>query len=159
MVLCRLLSLCCFIVGGKRHRLLGQVGQLSALSGFLGLGGLVIGGECCSLLSQGADLPLHDVEALALRRLLCLRRFIVGGEACRLLSQVGQLGALVDFLRLGGLVVGGQGRCLLVQGSDLPLHDVEALALRCLLCLRRFIVGGKSLGLLGEGSELQRQTG
>ena len=114
--------------------------------------------------------PLHDVEALALRRLLCLRRFIVGGEACRLLSQVGQLGALGGFLSLGGLVIGGQGRCLMGQDVDFPLHDVEALALRRLLLpapLHRWRRGpppvgpsrpvgrsGRFLQLLGQGVDL-----
>ena len=91
MALRHLLGLCCFIVGGKRRRLLGQVGQLGALGGYLGLGGFVIGGQGCGLLVQGVDLPLYDVEALVLRRLLSLRRFVVGGKSLGLLGERGDL--------------------------------------------------------------------
>ena len=87
-------------------------------------------------------MSLHDVEALALRHFFGLRRFIVGGEGRRLLGQVGKLGALGSFLCLGSLVIGGECCGLLSQGVDLSLHDVEALALRRFLGLRRFIVGG-----------------
>ena len=46
-------------------------------------------GKDVNPLAQGVNLSLHDVETLALRRFLSLRRVIVGSECLDLLRQVG----------------------------------------------------------------------
>ena len=144
--------MCRCIGGGKCLDLLGQVGQLRTLGSFFSLRRFVVGGEGGGLLVQGVELSLNDVETLALRRFLSLYRRIGGGKRLDLLRQVSQLGTLGGFFRPRRFIIGGEGCGLLVQGIELPLNDVETLALRRFLALSRCISGSKRLDLLRQVS-------
>ena len=74
-----------------------------------------------------------------------------------MLRQVGQLGALVGFLRLCRFVIGGKGLGQLGQVVDL-LRQVGQLGALCIfLSLCRFIIGGEGCSLLAQAVDLPHQ--
>ena len=66
------------------------------------------------------------------------------------------MGALAGLGRLSRFIVGDQTGCLLIQGVDLPLNDVELLILHRFRGLRRLVICLRSGSLLAEGGNLAR---
>ena len=118
-----------------------------ALSRLLFPGGFNVAGKGVGLLAQVVKLLLQVSQQPALVGFISPRRRVVGGQRLDHLGQLIQLRDLSSLASLRGFIVGGKGRCLLVQFIQLFLYCHEVSALGRFLFLCGFVVGGKRISL------------